>query len=335
MVDLPPEQSTPRRPFPAIHSVLAPDALLAEVARHYPTARPEYCVLHRSYANDVYRVMTAGEPYILKVYRAGWRTAAEVAYEVDLLAHLAAKGVPVAAAVRRRDGRLFGSLHALEGTRQYALFAEAPGTTPTPPFTEHLYHRFGRATAMMHVASDDFASAHRRAPLDLAHFLDRPLAALRPRLEARPDDWHFLVALAEKVRRRVATLAPELDWGPCHGDLSLDNLHIAEDGKIILYDFDSGGPGWRASDPYGVYRYAREGELPLWEPFLRGYRELRTFGAAELSAVPYFAAAYAIESLGHQAANWVAWGGQWLLSSANLDERLASLRGWETNELRD
>ncbi len=324
----------PASPFPVAHSLLAADALRGEIARSYPIASPTSCVLHRSYANDVYIVATAEASYVLKVYRARWRSAGEIAYEVDLLAHLDARGVRVATAVRRRDSHLLGTLRAPEGARHYVLYTFAAGTKPVRPFTADLYRRFGRATAWMHRAADDFVSVHRRTPLDLAHFLDRPLAALRPWLAHRPDDWCFVVAVAEKVRRRITNLAADLDWGPCHGDLSLDNLHVTKGGDIIFYDFDSGGPGWRASDPYGVYRYAQTGEQQLWDPFLEGYREVRGFGPADLAAIPYFAAAYTIEGLGHQAANWATWGGQWLMSDDYLDQELAGLRKWDAEQLR-
>lgn len=49
--------------------------------------------------------------------------------------------------------------------------------------------------------------------------------------------------------------------------------------------------------------------------------------------MPAFAAAYAIQSLGHQAANWTAWRGTWLLADAYIDQQLTALRAWERQEL--
>jgi Ser/Thr protein kinase RdoA (MazF antagonist) len=120
--------------FPVAHSLLNADALLDEVTRAYAIARPAGCALFRSYANDVYRVSAADAAYFLKVYRFGWRSASEIAYELDVLAHLAAGGVDVAPAVPRRDGRLIGELPAPEGIRYYALFSAAPGAKPRRPF---------------------------------------------------------------------------------------------------------------------------------------------------------------------------------------------------------
>src|SRR6185437_10668628 len=124
----------------------------------------------------------------------------EIAYELDVLTHLTAKGVPVAPPLPRRDGQLIGTLSAPEGSRYIVLFPYAAGVKPTLPFTPQLYYSFGSATARMYNALDDFASPHTRVPFDLESLLDRPLSALRPLLAHRPDDWSFLVSLADKVR---------------------------------------------------------------------------------------------------------------------------------------
>src|SRR5215472_16772014 len=56
--------------------------------------------LVRPLANDGYRVDPG---HFLKVYRHGWRTGGGVAWEADLIAHLACSGIPVAAVTPRRD----------------------------------------------------------------------------------------------------------------------------------------------------------------------------------------------------------------------------------------
>jgi Ser/Thr protein kinase RdoA (MazF antagonist) len=101
-------------------SLLSPEALLAEVGHAYAIAPPVDCALLRSYVNDVYTIATTAGDYILKVYRARWRSWSEIAYELDVLAHLTARGVAVAPAIARRDGRRIGAIRlerALDGDR--------------------------------------------------------------------------------------------------------------------------------------------------------------------------------------------------------------------------
>jgi Ser/Thr protein kinase RdoA (MazF antagonist) len=197
-----------------------------------------------------------------------------------------------------------------------------------------LYHCFGRATARLHRAADDFTSRHARVPLDLAYFIDAPLAALRPRLAHRPDDRDYLIGLAGRVRARLAALASAgLDWGVCHGDLSLDNVHLAPDGRLVFYDFDSGGPGWRASDPYGVFQYAVLDRNNFWEAFLAGYREVRPFGAADMAAVPYFVVAQSLWSMGLEVRYWARWAGLTRVDDGYFDRMFAALRRWDAEQL--
>lgn len=53
----------------------------------------------------------------------------------------------------------------------------------------------------------------------------------------------FLEQIAEKISRKFTEpFVRDLDWGPIHGDATLDNLHVTDDAQIVLYDFDLGAP---------------------------------------------------------------------------------------------
>ncbi len=323
------EPETPCDLFSVTYSLPSPAALRAEVAGAYALGEVVDCRLLRSYANDVYEVTTTGGRYILKVYGAVRRSWSDVAYELEVLERLAAGGVAVAPAMARRDGCLIGVLRMPEGVRCYVLYAYADGAKPVRPFTDALYYRFGEASARMHRALDGFASTHQREPIDLTYLLDRPLAALRPHLTHRPDDWDFLTRLADTVHVGITALASRLDWGVCHGDLSLDNVHVTDGDDIIFYDFDSGGPGWRACDPYGVYWYSVEGRHGFWDAFLTGYREVRPFGAADLAAVPFFVGAIWLWNAGTAVTRLAARVGTWRLTDDYFDEQIGLLRRWD------
>jgi Ser/Thr protein kinase RdoA (MazF antagonist) len=309
-----------------LRSVLAPSALAAAVGRAYGLL-PTGCVLQRSFTNDVYLLDVGGKGYVAKVYGPGWRTAADLAYEIELLAHLDACGVPVATAVPGRDGGLVRSLSLPEGERYLVLFTLAPGAEPVEPFTPALYSRFGQAAAALHRAADSFVSAQPRAPLDLTRLLDRPLAAIRLCLGHRSADWAYLCDLAERVRARMVEFAAAgLDWGPCHGDLTLDCFRITEEGRITLYDFDSGGPGWRAMEFQGMYAHApREN----WEAFRVAYTQVRPLGEVDLDALPWCVPLYAFFHMGWAAGDWATWSGRWRVDDRFWAEQLAWLRRWD------
>lgn len=316
--------------LPAMRSLLAPETVAMELARAYALS-PTDCALQRSLTNDVYIVKTSAGPCVAKVYGPGWRAGSDIAYEVDLLDHLAANGVAVATAVRRRDGQPIHQLPMPEGVRYCVLFNYAPGDEPVEPFTAALYHQFGRAAGTMHRAADRLASRYPRFRLDLSYLIDRPLEAIRPYLAHRPDRWAYLTGLAERVRARIADLAAQgMDWGPCHGDLTLDCFRIAEDGQLTLYDFDSGGPGWRALEFQGIYAYAHDTH---WDAFRAGYTEARPLNAVDLAAIPWCVPLYAVWSMGWTVSEWARWSGRWRVDDTYWGEKLNWLQQWEAERL--
>ena len=53
-----------------------------------------------------------------------------------------------------------------------------------------------------------------------------------------------------------------------------------------LFDFDSGGPGWRAMD-LAIFRVSNDDAT--WNAFLGGYRDVRAIDDLDIEAVPLFA----------------------------------------------
>ncbi len=272
-------------------SAIAVDSVLAWVADRYAVAPPLASKLIRAYTNDLFLVQTARGRCVLKVYGNGWRTEPEILYEVQLLDHLAAKGVLVARAIAAKDRRPVQSFPTPAGNRFAVLFTFAAGAKPVPPFTPVLYEIEGRAAAAMHRAADDFVTTYHRRPMDLTYLLDQPAALIQPLLED-PEARRFFLGFVHQLRRAIgARAARGLDWGPCHGDLTLDNFHITADRRIVWYDFDSGGPGWRAGDLQG-WAAIRPEARARWEAFLRGYQDVRPLASVNVEAAPYLSAAF-------------------------------------------
>src|SRR5712692_1028170 len=141
--------------------------LAAEVLTRYDLAGTIDCKRIYSGLHEVYQITTGGEPVILKVYRAGWRTPEDDQAEIDVLRHLASKGVAVSQPVAARDGAWVHTLSLPEGPRQPAgvrhaiLFTYAPGKAV--PFQDQAScHLFGRTLAEMHNATDDLADGRIR-----------------------------------------------------------------------------------------------------------------------------------------------------------------------------
>jgi Ser/Thr protein kinase RdoA (MazF antagonist) len=102
--------------LPVTHSILSAPALLADISSDYDAGSANTCRLWHRGLNDTYPVKTDDRDYMLRVYRAQWRSPAEILYE-DVLVYLEQKGIAVATPLRRNDSTLIRALNAPEGTR--------------------------------------------------------------------------------------------------------------------------------------------------------------------------------------------------------------------------
>jgi Ser/Thr protein kinase RdoA (MazF antagonist) len=222
----------------------------------------------------------------------------EILYEMDMLTYLRSQGASVSTPLVRKDGSFVSGLHAPEGTRYMALFTFAKGEEPI--LTEEQSYQMGQATAIIHQASEGFTSPHTRFSLDVDYLIHNPLRLAKPYLEHRPEDLAFLLRVADTLGERILHLAPELDWGICHGDGTERNAHITQDGVVTFFDFDCGGLGWRAYDLATFRMNARKREHgdAIWSAYLQGYSSKRTIRPVDMEAEPLLFVARVFWSMG-------------------------------------
>lgn len=324
-VDLAYHRNMNSSPLPANHSQLALLPLTSAVTAAYGLVSPVQVVLLRSWTNDVYRLTTSDATYIIKVYRASWKRPSDVEWEVQLQQWLDAHGAPVTSVIPLHDGELFGTLQAPEGIRCFALFDEARGEKPLPPFSHDLYHQYGYGTGLLHQISHGFSSSIPRHGCNLTHLLEHSLAEIQPWLQGRAEDWALVRRICTRVRERLMPLTSNLDWGVCHGDLSLDNLSFLSEGRVTFYDFDASCYGWRAWDVCNALGYASPEHH---DAFLQGYREARPFGPDDYAAMPYFMAADVLRMMGGEISRRSQWFGTYRVHGW-VDDKLAWLRNWD------
>jgi Ser/Thr protein kinase RdoA (MazF antagonist) len=326
--------------FPATYSILSTSALVSDVLPNF--GLPDFnigeiaaCQFFTGGFNDTYRIKTRqGVIYYLRVYRSRWRSLPDILYELDVLNHLHRKGFAAARPLPCRDGSLCRELSAPEGTRYAVLFTEAPGKLISyDQEPEKVAFQYGQAVAQLHNAVADFTSSHQRFHIDLDLLIDTPLRNIAPFLEHRPDDWAYLQRFAATLRQRIVELpASDLEQGFCHGDLQGYHANVGADGRLTFFDFDCGGFGYRAYD-LAVFRWCsrlKEQEAVWWEPYLRGYREMRPLTDLDVQAIPLFVGARFIWHMGVHTQNADDWGCEWL-NDEYFDEKLEYLRTVEAD----
>jgi Ser/Thr protein kinase RdoA (MazF antagonist) len=319
--------------FPVTHSILSVEALTIEVLLNYSLNSIISFRFLQQGLNDTYEFTTAyGEKYILRIYRAGWRSLSDISYEIDVLNHLSSRGIPVSKPLPQKDGTFIRTLLAPEGTRHAVLFTYAAGNGISyKKDAERVGFNYGQAVAKIHNAVQDFTSQHARFPLDLDYLIDTPLKSIGPLLSHRQEDWVYLQEVADKIRNRLIELPSDaLEQGVCHGDFNGGNAHIADDGTITFFDFDCCGWGWRAYD-LAVFRWLARingQEKERWEPFLRGYREEKNLNEIDLQAVPLFIGIRNMWIFGLHAGNGHDWGFGWL-NDKHFDLVIKFFHDWD------
>ncbi|RZU19790.1 Ser/Thr protein kinase RdoA (MazF antagonist) [Kribbella rubisoli] len=256
---------------PSVRSLPDPDALAAHLAGRYGLDFTG-AVLLRSLVNDVYEVTAAdGTRYVLKLYRYDGRHPDEIRWETGLSAHLLAAGVPVPSVVPLLDGDTVGLLDTPEGPRAFTLSSYVEGSKPERPFTDELYAAFGAQLAAFHNAAGNYTSPYFRRPADVVHRLDEPLEQI---LAVDNSEENLLRTLAGAVRNNLAQYSKA---GTCHGDVTMDNVLLTEQGLLLL-DFDLAAVGPLAADFTGV------APTPHWDAFKAGYGGI---SEEDESVIPY------------------------------------------------
>jgi Ser/Thr protein kinase RdoA (MazF antagonist) len=265
-------RAKPCKIMPVICSTLEAKSVASAAVATYDIDMPATCRLLSAWFNDTYLLTTKNDRYVLRLSRIGGRSLSEIHYELALLSHLKTRGLSVRQPIPGKHGELVLKLTAPEGARFLVAFRYQEGARMSWENQKHS-KLAGRAVGMLHSASDDFSSRYKCPPLDLERLIDAPMAAIRPFLEGRPQDWSFLSTFAAKLRSALLAATTEtkrLDWGVCHGDLGASNMLVTTDGRVTILDFDSCGPGWRAFDLCTSWRKGK-----AWDSFLKGYTDVR------------------------------------------------------------
>jgi Ser/Thr protein kinase RdoA (MazF antagonist) len=276
----------------ARRSSLSPESLLSEVLAYYDIPSPAECTLLNSGCHDTFLLKTGGDPCVLKIYRRGFSTRADVLAEVDALLHLGRQGISVALPVAKKDGTYVWTVPEAEAGRAAVLFAFASGR-PVSVLDEPSCRLLGGTLARIHLALDTYAGA--RVRFDLEQLLEEPIRLHEPLLRSRPEDWSYLNDLAGRLRERIGALpAAALEWGVCHGEFNARHNHVdPETGTVTSFDFEGCGAGYRAYD-LAVFRFllrlGKGDEQPeaLWEAYLDGYAQHRPLQPIDREAIPLF-----------------------------------------------
>lgn len=338
MNDAPPDAADAERVLRPLYSMPRPDEVAWLVGRHYDIGELRRCVLANRGFNDVYLLETAeDERFVLRLANRRARELQNHEYETAFLRYLDGYGVPVAAPVAARDGRLWSSAALAEGERTAVLFRYLEGRIARRGCKADASAQ-GRVLGQIHAAGQGYTGPGSRLQLDARHLVELPLAAIRELPAPRPEDRAFIADFADRLLEQLSSKKHDLAWGRCHGDCHGYNAHIVEAAggsrSAFFFDFDDGGPGWLAYD-LAVYLWNRALDpdtLSQWPAFLRGYQSTHPLPSADLDATLLFVPIRHLWLLGEYASRAEEWGLD-RLSSQWFARQVDFLRGWEETHL--
>lgn len=324
--------------FPVRHSILDPDALAGWLASRYRLREPVRCRFYRRSMSDTYRVDARDGVYVLKVYMHGRHARQAIEAEIRLLNDLIDRDIPVAAPIANATGAYVNDMVAPEGTRYAVLFEAITGEEPQETNLAHS-RSFGQWAARLYNCADELEGPYDRWQLDERYLIEEPLESIRPYLGHRAADFHYLCGLGEawiaELHRRLPKTSPA--YGLCHGDLHTGNARFDQDSRLIVFDFDSCGYGWRAID-IGVYHITydwldlsektRREKARFWEAFVEGYRTERALSSDELVVAQLCLPIRHLELMGLTIRYWASHAGIHWINDAYFDQHIAWFRKW-------
>ncbi len=176
--------------------------------------------------NTNYFVSTTQGDYVLTLFER--LTAEQLPFYLNLMQHLARKGIPVPAPQPDANGRI---LHALKG-KPAAVVTKLSGRNQMAPNVSHC-QQVGAMLAQMHLAGQDYP-AHQDNLRGLAWW-EATVPVVVPHL-AGDTKQMIERELAHQQQLATTSLWQALPRGPVHADLFRDNVMF--DGPLLQGFFD-------------------------------------------------------------------------------------------------
>ena len=234
-----------------------------------------------SYENRVYQVgIENAAPVIVKFYRPGRWTDAQILEEHAFTHELAAEEVPVVAPLTSGDG---GTLHSHENFR-FAVYPRQGGRAPALDDLDSLFI-LGRTVARIHCIGALRAFAV-RPRLDVGTFgsASRELLLNGPFMPPDIRDDYGVLSELLIERLQAAFAAVTIAELRLHGDLHIGNMLWREDAPHFV-DFDDARTGPAVQDLWMLLSGPRPMRTRQAHEVIEGYREFRDFDVRELALI--------------------------------------------------
>ena len=251
--------------------------------------------------NSNFLVVTDRSPYILTLYEKRVREA-DLPYFLNLMEHLAGRGIACPLPVRNRDGE---ALRRLSG-RPAAMVTFLTGMWPRRITQSHC-QALGQALARFHAAGADFAMTREN---DLSCEGWRALFARIDRKEADRLQEGLAAEIAAELDVLEKAWPRDLPKGTIHADLFPDNVFFENGTLTGFIDFYFACTDWLAYDIavcLNAWCFEPDGSfVPVrGRALLQSYESVRKLTEAERAALPLLARGAALRFLLTRLYDWL------------------------------
>ena len=227
--------------------------IISQVAALYPFDANTITLINsdKYSPNDIYSFTKSGKEYILRIATHINSHLYKTIGEMEWLAFLHERGIPVSMPLPMKDGRLVESLMSNHGDKHHAVcaFKKAEGIhcdkdDPTT-WNRHVIENWGYVMGSMHRETKEFQVSDPRfmrnefdgGDIDGTNVLQKTFAQM-PAIEK----------FANSLIPQLLTLPRTRDtWGLIHNDLHQANF-LVKDNKVYAFDFDDSIYGYFALD---------------------------------------------------------------------------------------
>jgi len=284
----------------AVYTEVSDAALAAFLADYEIGGLLSYKGIAEGVENTNFFLHTTGGSFILTLYEKRVREE-DLPFFLNLMEHLASRGIACPQPVRTREGAALGRLCG----RPAVIVTFLEGVSVKSPGPDHC-RALGGALAALHAAGADFGMARENS---------LSVSAWRPLFEQAGSQADSVSeGLAERTRADLSVL--ERDWpralpgGVIHADLFTDNVFFIGDGLSGLIDFYFACTdafaydlaiclnAW-CFDADGTFHRDRGAAL------FAGYEAVRRLDPAEVSALPVLARGAALRFMLTRLVDWL------------------------------
>ncbi|GAB4022475.1 phosphotransferase enzyme family protein [Spirosoma koreense] len=277
-------------PFPVSSSIVSAPHLAHFVQEKYCLSADTTCRLLKAGINHSYLITDGPAKFIFRLYTLDWRTETEISEEIRLLDLLRENGLPVSYPIADAAGSYLQELMAPEGKRFGVMFSFAEGDKLLT-FSDEVHYQIGTVMARFHQLTQSLTLDRVAYTPNL--LLVDSLRKIAPFLPADSDEMRFL----QRTQRFLLDEFSKIDErqtrrGAVHLDIWFDNLNIAADGTVTLFDFDFCG-NWLLCGDIGYYimqLHSTETDVAEFyrkrDRFLAGYESVQAISEEEKRILP-------------------------------------------------